>query len=124
MNSREQFKEEFKRRIYNFILRLIEFIDCLPDNRVCRIIENQLLRSGTSIGGNYFEAQSASSRRDFINYFNHSLKSANESKFWLTLLKDVKKANTEEIDILLRELLEIANIFATSILTLKRKNKF
>jgi len=119
--EREQFKEEFKKRIKQFILNLIQFIDSLPNDRTCRIIGHQLLRSGTSIGANYFEAKAASSKRDFTNFFNHSLKSANESKFWLEILIDTKKCDTQEANKLLEEVSEISNIFASSMLTLKGK---
>lgn len=121
MNSNNEFKERFKRRIYKFVLQLIGFIDSLPNDQTCRVVGNQLMRSGTSVGGNYFEAQAASSRKDFTNYFNHSLKSANESKFWLNVLKDTHKANSSEVDALLDEITEISKIFATSILTLKKR---
>ena len=70
---------------------------------------------------NYIEANSASSKKDFINFFTHALKSANESKVWLTLLRDTNKGNQEELKWLLRELVEVANILASSILTLKGK---
>lgn len=71
--------------------------------------------------GNYVEAQAASSKRDFTNFFNHSLKSANESKLWLALLRDTSKADKEQVNVLLKELTEVANIFGSSILTLKGK---
>jgi four helix bundle protein len=116
-----KFKNEFKKRLYRWVLKLIKFIDKLPKNSVCDIMGKQLLRSGTSILANYIEANSASSKKDFINYFTHSLKSANESKVWLTLLRDTDKGDKKEIEWLLQELIEIANILATSILTLKKK---
>ena len=81
----------------------------------------QLLRSGTSVLANYIEANSASSKKDFINYFTHSLKSANESKVWLALLRDTNKGNKDKLKWLLQELVEIANVLASSILTLKGK---
>ncbi len=81
----------------------------------------QFLRSGTSILANYIEANSASSKKDFINFFTHSLKSANESKVWLVLLRDTNKGDKNELKWLLKELIEIANILASSILTLKGK---
>jgi four helix bundle protein len=122
-NDNEKFKKEFKKRLYFFVLRLIKFIEILPKNdAVCRVIVGQLLRSGTSILANYIEAKSASSKKDFINFFTHSLKSANESKMWLCLLKDSGKGDKKEIEYLLNELTEIANIIATSILTMKGKN--
>jgi len=103
------------------VLRLIEFLDKLPKDNVSYRIGDQLLRSGTSILDNYIEGQSASSKKDFTNYFNISLKSANESKVWLALLRDSKRAKPEEVDWLLKELDEISKIFASSILTLKGK---
>lgn len=115
------FKEKFKQRLYTFVLKLIEFIDKLSRDNVSRRIGDQLLRSGTSILGNYIEGQSASSKKEFTNFFNTSLKSANESKLWLSLLRDSKRANLEEVAWFLKELEEIANIFASSILTLKGK---
>ena len=120
-NSKSDFKENFKQRLYSFALRLIEFLDKLPRDNVSKRIGDQLLRSGTSILGNYVEGQSASSRREFTNFFNTSLKSANESKLWLTLLRDAKRARSEEVAWFLSELSEISNIFASSILTLKGK---
>ena len=106
------------------MLKLIEFIDKLPSDNVSRRIGDQLLRSGTSILGNYIEGHSASSKKDFINFFNHSLKSANESKLWFALLRDSKRAGEEDVNWFLKELNEIANIFASSILTLKGRKKF
>ena len=120
-NDKSKFKYKFKKRLYNFTLRIIEFIDRLPSGNVSKRIGDQLLRSGTSIIGNYIEGQSASSKKDFTNFFNTSLKSANESKLWLTLLRDSKRVKIEDVVWLLKELDEIANIFASSILTLKQK---
>ena len=84
-----------------------------------RIIGDQLLRSATSIGANVIEAQAASSRKDYTNFFNYALKSANECKFWLGLLRDSGHGNKETVNKLLKETTEIANILATSVLTLK-----
>jgi len=120
-NDKAKFKNEFKKRLYGFTLKLIEFIDKLPKDNVSNRIGDQLLRSGTSILGNFIEGQSASSRKDFMNFFNHSLKSANESKLWFALLRDSKRVSSGEVEWFLRELNEISNVFASSILTLKGK---
>jgi len=120
-NDKAKFKEEFKKRLYNFVLKLIEFLDRLPKDNVSRRIGDQLLRSGTGIIGNYIEGQAASSRKDFTNFFNTSLKCTNESKLWFALLRDSKRAKPEEVSWFLNELKEFANIFASSILTLKGK---
>ena len=120
-NDSVKFKNEFKKRLYNWVLRLIKFIDRLPKDSVCSVMGKQLLRSGTSVLANYIEANSASSRKDFINFFTHSLKSSNESKVWLTLLRDTDKGDKNELTWLLKELVEISNIIASGILTLKGK---
>ncbi len=120
-NDKEKIKKEFKKRLYDFTLRLIKFLDKLPDDNVSRRIGDQLLRSGTSIIANYIEGQAASSKKDFTNYFNTSLKSANESKLWLAILRDGKRAKPDDVSWFLVELDEISNIFASSILTLKGK---
>lgn len=120
-NDKVKIKKEFKQRLYKLTLRLLDFLDKLPDDNASRRIGDQLLRSGTSIIANYIEGQAASSKRDFTNYFNTSLKSANESKLWLALLRDSKRAKANDVSWFLNELDEIAKIFGSSILTLKGK---
>ena len=117
-------KEEFKGRIKAYVIRLVSFLSSLPREPVIREILSQLMRSGTSIGANYHEAIAASSKKDFQNNFNHSLKSANETKFWLGVLIDAKlvpSALSADAVWLLQESTELANIFAASILTMKGK---
>lgn len=116
-----KFKNELKKRLYAFTLKLIEFLDKLPKDNVSKRIGDQLLRSSTSIIGNFIEGQAASSKKDFINYLNISLKSANESKLWLALLRDSRRVTPQDVAWFAKELNEIANIFASSILTLKGK---
>ena len=125
LNNSSKPKIELKKRTYLYALNIIKFIDVLNKNDlVVQIISKQLLRSATSIGANIIEAQAGSSKKDFTNFFSHALKSANESKFWLGLLRDSKKGNQEEIEKLLQETIELSNILGSSILTLKGKKKF
>ena len=110
-NDNEKFKKEFKKRLYTFVLRLIVFLDKLPKDTITQVVVKQLMRSGTSIVANYIEAQSASSKKGFINFFHHSLKSTNESKLWFSILKDTKRVTSGEVEWFLKELNEISNIF-------------
>lgn len=117
-------KQEFKLRIYKYILRLVKFLSSLPKDLVIREIISQLMRSGTSIGANYFEAYAASSKKDYQNFFSYSLKSANETLFWLSVLRDgklVPKILQDECLWLLGETRELAKIFASSIMTMKKR---
>jgi len=121
-NDNSKLKNDIRKRAYVYALDIIKLLDQLPKNDfTSQIIARQLLRSATSIGSNLIEAQAASSKKDFLNYLHHSLKSANETKFWLGLLRDSKKASKESVDCLLTETKELANILGSSILTLKGK---
>lgn len=122
-NDKEKFKNEFKQRIYKFVLSLIIFVDKLPKNDpVCRVISEQVIDSGTGVISNYIEAQVASSKKDFTNYFHHCLKCCNETKVWIAILRDSNKVNQFEANKLLEELKEIADIFGSSLITLKGKS--
>ena len=120
-SDREKFKNDFKKRIYHFVLETVRFLDTLPRDMVTRRIIDQLIRSAGSILANYVEGQAASSKKDFTNFFNHSLKSANESKVWFALLRDSGRAKAENTNHFLKELDELSKIFARSIITLKEK---
>lgn len=120
-NDKEKFKEAFKRRLYTFTLKLIEFLDKLPKDNVTYRLSDQLLRSGTSILSNYIEGQASSSKKEFTNYFQISLKSSNESKVWFALLRDSNRAKSQDVKWFLDELQEFSNILASSIITLKGK---
>ena len=120
-NQNSKVKTELKRRAYQYSIKIIEFLDTLPNDFSTSVIAKQLLRSATSVGANIVEAKGASSKRDFTNFFSYSLKSANESLYWLGLLRDAKKINGSELEYLLNETQELANILGSSILTLKGK---
>lgn len=112
---------DLKKRSYMYGLDIIKFLEGLSGDYISDTIGRQLLRSATSIGANIVEAQASSSKKDFANFYNHSLKSANESKFWLGLLRDSNKAPVDKISPILREANELSNILASSILTIKGK---
>jgi four helix bundle protein len=118
-NDKPRFRDMLKTRVYSFALDIIAFVDQLPRGQVSSVIGEQLLRSATSIGANVVESQGAASRKDYANFFRHALKSANETKFWLGLLRDSGKADKVTTDKLLKESNELAKILATSIITLK-----
>ena len=119
--DKQEFKEKFRIRLKNFVVDLLGLVNGMPKDEEGRIIANQVLRSGTSIGANYYEARSSSSKNDFIRFFSYALKSANETQFWLEIIIDIRKSNYSTCQNLLNELMEISNILATSLLTLKGK---
>jgi four helix bundle protein len=118
-NQSSKLKANLKDRAYQYSIKIIEFIDIIPKDTCIEIIVKQLLRSATSIGANMVEAKGSSSKKDFTNFFGHALKSANESLYWLGLIRDAKKINNAQLEYLLNETQELANILGSSILTLK-----
>ncbi|PWT91081.1 MAG: four helix bundle protein, partial [Acidobacteria bacterium] len=80
---------------------------------------DQLIRSATSIGANVVEGGSGSTKKDFINFFFVALKSANETKYWLCLIRDTVHVNQDTVEALLKEADEISKIIAAIILSAK-----
>ncbi len=119
-NDRLEFKNKFRNRLIQFSLSIIDLCDSFENKRKFWIIADQLIRSATSIGANIIEANSSSSRRDYIKFFQIALKSANETEYWLILTKELI-SNKEKVNNLLKELNEIACIIGSSLLTLKGK---
>ena len=102
-NNNSDFKQQLIRRSFTLARKIIVLVDKFPKKRSAWVIADQLLRSATSIGANIIEAQAASSKRDFVNFLNHALKSGNETKFWLALARDLDSQLSEEINELLKE---------------------
>lgn len=123
MKTNEEFRKELIRRAFNFARKIIGLTDKFPNRRSAWVVADQLLRAATSIGANIIEAQAASSRRDFVNFLNHALKSGNETKFWLALAKDLDPKLINEINQLLQEVDELVKILGASVATLRGKNK-
>ncbi len=119
----KNYKTEFNKRIYKYALDVIRFIEESSKDAASQVLSKQLVRSGTSVSANIIEAKSASSKKDYINFYTTALKSANESKLWISLLRDSGKTNKEKADKLLTETIEIAKILGASVITMKNKNK-
>ncbi len=125
MDSEEnRTKQELKIRAYKFSIAIVKYVSTLPDSRVYWVISDQLLRSATSIGANIIEAQAASSKRDFIKFFNIALKSATETQYWLGILRDATESDKVKVNQFLDETRQLCNIIGASLLTLKGKRKF
>ena len=108
-----------KQKSFDFALKIIEFTELLQEKRKF-LVADQLLKSGTSIGANVCEAQSAESRADFIHKMKVAHKESEETDYWLLLCQysknypfDEKLYNDN------KELLKILN----SIISSSKKHK-
>jgi len=120
-NYNSKFKTDLVGRCYRFSLDVIKLTDSLPNKRSAWVLADQLIRSATSIGANLTEARASSSRLEFKRFYEISLKSANESKYWLELLGDSGLVAKDRLKSLLSELHELSSMIASSVLKLKSK---
>jgi len=77
-----------EQKSYDFSIRIVKCSQYLQQEKREYILSKQLIRSGTAIGALIAEGKYAQSKADFINKLSISLKEANETKYWLRLLKD------------------------------------
>lgn len=108
-----------KTRAYYLSLNVIRLTDKINKSVSSRIIIDQLIRSTTSIEANIVESKYSPTKKDFIHFHYYSLKSANETLYWLCLLRDLNVVSIEEIEPLLKETEEIIKILFTILKKLK-----
>ncbi len=116
-------KNILRDKSYQFSLDIIKLCKYLQENKKERILSNQVLRSGTAIGALLCEAEYAQSLPDFINKLSISLKEANETRYWIRLLRDsnyVEQLYSKEF---LDQLNQLISMLISSINTSKRKLK-
>jgi four helix bundle protein len=114
---------DIKIRCYEFSKSVVLFINRYEFKRIHYPIIDQLLRSATSIGANVIEGKSGNSKKNLISFFSIALRSANETKYWLCLIRDTIEVDKKETNLLITEADEISKILGKSILTLKQNIK-
>lgn len=105
-------KYNLEERTAKFGEGVIELCKSIKITAINQSIIQQLIRSATSIGANYMEANGASSRKDFINKIHICKKESQESKHWLRMLTKTNPEKRDEIALLWRECQELTMIFA------------
>ena len=91
---------------YQFGVRIVKFHKYLNDKQIY-VLSKQLLRCGTSIGANVQESIHAQSKADFISKMNIALKEADETDYWLRLLKDSDIIDEKEFNSLQKDVKQI-----------------
>ncbi len=114
-------KSVVKEKSYLFALRIIRLYQFLSDTKKEFVLSKQVLRCGTSVGALIREAEQAESKPDFIHKMAIALKEANETDYWLSLLKDtgyIEKKMFESMD---KDCREITALLTAIIKTTKSK---
>ena len=105
-----------RHRCFFFSKEVLLFVkDCKYDNIYASAFE-QLIRSATSIGANVVEGKAGSSKKDWRKFHVIALKSANETKYWLCLIRDTMEIDKIKIESLLKEADEVSKIIATIVI--------
>ena len=107
-------KAELEQRTKGFSLNLIRFLQSLPKNYLGEALGRQLLKSGTSIGANYREANRAESKADFIHKLAIAEKEASETVYWLELMLEAGIGANQEAIRLMQEAKELLAIFSAA----------
>ena len=113
-------KDELSNRTKAFALRVIKLANALPNTPVARVIRDQLLRSGTSVGANYRAAKRGKSTADFISKMGTVEEEADESMYWMELIVEAGLMEEKLVSELYREADEILAMVVASIKTAKR----
>jgi four helix bundle protein len=115
--------ENLKLRTKQFALSVIELVEEVPSRRVTDVLTRQLIRSATSVGANYRSACRAKSPADFISKMGTVEEEADESVYWLEMLRDANFVDTERVANLVKEAEELVAIVVASIRTAKRNTR-
>ncbi|MHC0442024.1 four helix bundle protein [Flavobacterium sp. 3-210] len=113
-----------KLRTKKFSLGVIGLAEKLPGAYIVKVIANQIVRSGTSVGANYRGVCTARSDKEFISKMNIVLEEADETLFWLEIIKEKDWSDKSELEMILKEGNKLTAIFVSSLKTVnKRINK-
>lgn len=119
MNNIE-FARGLEKRTKTFSVNIIRYLSTLPKSTEHDVIKNQLVKSATSIGANYREANRSRSKADFIGKLRICQSEASETSYWLEILQEIDCNNTT-LTSLVMESKELLALFTSIIVKLRRK---
>ena len=110
-----------KEKSLGFAVRIVKLCWYLTEEKGERVMSKQLLRCGTSIGANVWEAEHAQSNADYISKNNIALKEANETEYWLMLLWKTDYLSAQQYESINDDCQELNKMLITAVKTLKAK---
>jgi four helix bundle protein len=106
--------QELRNRTKAFALRVIHMSEALPQKRAANVIDNEILRSATSMAANYRAAGRSRSKAEFVAKLGVVIEEADETVFWLELLSDSGLIKPSKLESMLDETNQLLAIFAAS----------
>lgn len=116
-------KSILKDKSYLFAIRIVKLSQYLQTDKKEFVLSKQILRSGTAVGALIREAEFGQSKRDFINKMSISLKEANETEYWISILKDTDYIEQNLFESLHSDCKELVAMLVSSIKTAKQNGK-
>jgi len=113
-------KSILKEKSYVFAVRVVKLSQFLREERKEFVLSKQILRSGTAIGALVREAEFGQSKADFRSKMSIALKEANETDYWLNLLKDTNYLNEKMFQSFSNDCLELIKILVATVKTTKQ----
>ena len=110
-------KSILKDKSYEFAIRIVELNRFLCKERKEYVLSKQLLRSGTAVGALIREAEFGQSRADFRSKMTIALKEANETQYWLSLLKDTNYVDIKDYEDASGDCLELIRMLVATVKT-------
>ena len=107
-------QEELRARTKRFAIASVRLYRVLPKSNEAQVLGKQFLRSGTSVAANYRAVCRARSRAEFVAKLGLVLEEADESLFWLELIRDCGIMQAEKLTRIMREALELTSIFSAA----------
>jgi four helix bundle protein len=114
-------RQDLGERLLVYAARIVKLVASLPKTPVGRRIGDQLLRSGTSVGANYEEAQGAESKADFTHKLQIALKELRESRYWLRLLAVSETIPPHRLEEIINEATQLRAILSKAVATAKQR---
>ena len=106
---------------YAFAVRIVQLSQFLHAEKREYVLSRQVLRSGTAVGALVSEAKYAQSRADFVNKLQVAIKEANETHYWLRLLKDTEYIECGAYESMERDNLELLRLLTSIINSTKKQ---
>ncbi|MEM8897731.1 MAG: four helix bundle protein [Bacteroidota bacterium] len=123
--EKKDFIDQLKARIKTWVLRILNFCEDLPRSTVTRVINYQLIKSATSTGANHRAACRSRSNREFFAKLSIALEEADESQYWLELIRDKSiPCDQEVLSFLLKECDEILRILSSARNTVRNEKSY
>ena len=105
---------ELEARLKSFAFRIVKVCEALPNNKISKVIEDQLIRSSFSAAANYRAACRGISKKSFVSKLSIAFEESDESLFWVEVISELQLISSEKMNAVLKEAAELAAILAAA----------